>query len=30
MEKYFDHYEKTHYGGKIVSALTGKVTKIKH
>jgi len=24
MEKFFDHYKKTYYGGKIISPTTGK------
>lgn len=24
MEKYFDYYNKTYYGGKIISPMTGK------
>ena len=29
MEKYFDHYYATYYGGKIIKPLTGKVIKLK-
>ena len=28
MEKYFDHYHATHYGGKIISPRTGRVVEI--
>ena len=29
MEKYFDHYKATYYGGKIISPMTGRVTEIR-
>lgn len=29
MEKFFDHYHATYYGGKIISPRTGKVTEIR-
>jgi len=29
MEKFFDHYKKTYYGGKIISPTTGKEIAIK-
>jgi hypothetical protein len=29
MEKFFDYYKKTYYGGKIISPLTGKEIVIK-
>jgi len=29
MEKFFDHYEATHYGGKIVSPTTGREIPVK-
>lgn len=28
MEKYFDHYHATHYGGKIIKPQTGQVIEI--
>lgn len=28
MEKFFDYYYATYYGGKIISPLTGKVTEV--
>lgn len=28
MERYFDHFQGTYYGGKIVKPITGKVIKI--
>ena len=30
MEKYFDHYAATYYGGKIIQPSTGNVIKIKN
>ena len=29
LEKFFDHYEATHYGGKIVSPTTGREIPVK-
>jgi hypothetical protein len=29
MEKYFEYYHRTHYGGKIVNPFTGKVIELR-
>jgi hypothetical protein len=29
MEKYFEHYHSTYYGGKIINPITGKVVELK-
>jgi len=30
MEKFFDHYEKMHYGGRIISPATGREFDVKY